>query len=140
MLTANGKEIPILKTVTPVRFNGQDYLLESFVDITERKRTEKELRNLNDGMVRMEIRDNGIGIKREQFKNAFVMFRRLNSRDEYEGTGIGLAVCKRIVERYGGQIGIESIYGQGSTFWFTVPAADRVVTQETESLTAMTAR
>ena len=295
LLTANGKEIPILKTVTPVRFNGKDYLLESFIDITERKRTEKELQNLNDkllqsnqqlqeftyvashdlrepirkissfgemlaesiadklsdddkenlnymingaermqqmieallaysrvttkgvaservdlnetieqlktlelsvkleetggsisvpeplpqvfvdpvqirqllqnlianalkyhkkdtapqitiraktrnhSMVKVEMQDNGIGIKKEQLKNAFIMFRRLNPSSEYEGTGIGLAVCKRIVERHGGQIGIESTFGEGSTFWFTIPAAGRAVTQKTEQFTTTTA-
>ena len=77
----------------------------------------------DNGMVRVEIQDNGIGIKTEQFKNVFVMFRRLHSRSEYEGTGIGLAVCKRIVERHGGEINVSSVYGQGSTFWFTMPTS-----------------
>jgi len=70
--------------------------------------------------VRINIEDNGIGIKPENFKNVFVMFRRLHSRDRYGGTGIGLAVCRRIVERHGGDIGVASTYGEGSTFWFTL--------------------
>lgn len=73
-------------------------------------------------MVRVEVTDNGIGIKQEYFKNLFIMFRRLHSRQEYEGSGIGLAVCKKIVERHGGDIGVSSTYGEGSTFWFTMPA------------------
>ncbi len=85
-----------------------------------------------NGMVRIEITDNGIGIKPEYQGAIFTMFKRLHTRNEYEGTGIGLAVCKKIVERHNGQIGIESQEGKGATFWFTIAAAQKPVVAETE--------
>lgn len=101
--------------------NGLKYQKKGTVPkVTVRSKTAE------DGMIRVEVSDNGIGIKEDHFKDLFVMFKRLHSRSEYEGTGIGLAVCKKIIERHGGDIGVSSTYGEGSTFWFTIPAATAV--------------
>ena len=77
------------------------------------------------------VKDNGIGLRESERQMIFAPFKRLHTQQEFEGTGIGLAICRRIVTRHGGEIGVTAEPGKGSTFWLTMPKSTRQLREET---------
>ncbi len=116
-------EMPCIKG-DPVQINQLfQNLISNALKYVRNEKPEIEIDFANSGnMTRVSIKDNGIGIERNYFEKIFVIFQRLHSNEEYPGTGIGLSICKKIVDNHGGNIWLDSEPGKGSTFYFTLPA------------------
>jgi len=116
------EDLPVIKgDKTMIRLLFQN-LIQNAIKFNNNKRPEVAIsKELKDGYCLFRIKDNGIGIPAEYYERIFVIFQRLHVRDKYPGTGVGLALCKRIVELHGGRILVESEEGRGSTFSFALP-------------------
>ena len=101
-------------------------LLSNAIKFRDEQRSLKvSIKSERDGAFwRIAVSDNGIGIESQYADRVFVIFQRLHTREHYPGNGIGLAICKKIVERHGGRIWLDSHPGQGSTFYFTLPVIE----------------
>ncbi len=108
-------QVPILQVFQNLISNGLKYAKPDVAPIIEIKANE-----FNNEW-QFTIKDNGIGINKESYDKIFVIFQRLHRKEEYSGTGMGLAIVKKIIENFGGKIWLESEEGKGSTFYFTLP-------------------
>lgn len=107
-------EFEFIRLLQNLVINGIKYTDEETVPVIEIDCVEL------DDMYKFSVSDNGIGIENNYFEKIFEVFRRLHTRDQYKGTGIGLSYCKRVVELHGGEIWLSSEVGKGSTFYFTI--------------------
>jgi PAS domain S-box-containing protein len=106
-----------------LKFRGKD-APRIHVAVERRARADAATLNVPPYEWIFRVSDNGIGIEPQYYERIFVIFQRLHTQDKYPGTGIGLAICKKIVERHGGRIWLESRLGEGTTFFFALPALD----------------
>ena len=83
-------------------------------------------------MYEVTIADNGIGIEEVYFKRIFSMFKRLHNREEFQGSGLGLSICKKVIQSVGGDIWVESELGQGSKFTFSIPLESEAPVSSTQ--------
>ncbi|GGX16135.1 YfiR/HmsC family protein [Aquimarina muelleri] len=117
-----GSEIELRLLFQNLISNGIKFRIPDTIPIIHISSTRiNDPENKSKGYWQFMVKDNGIGIPKEHQERIFAIFQRLHSREEYEGTGIGLAHCKKIVEAHGGKIWLESKQETGSTFYFTIP-------------------
>ena len=116
-------ELPVVKTTRSMIIQLMQNLISNAIKFrAEGVQPKVEITSLElEEEHRISVKDNGIGIDKENQERIFVIFQRLNGRSAYEGTGIGLAICQKIVQRLGGRLWVDSEPGKGSTFHFTVP-------------------
>jgi|SRR3990172_4031567 len=130
-MTIEGEKAIVIFDDLPVVMADKDQLTQVFQNLISNAIKFKGKRRpsisinaqISSGFAEFKVVDNGIGIDPKHAERIFVIFQRLHPREKYEGTGIGLAICKKIVERHGGRIWVESELGKGSTFHFTFPTA-----------------
>ena len=111
-----GDQLQLIQLFQNLISNGIKFHQESVAPVVHIQMVEQQ-----GDFCKITIEDNGIGFEQQYSDRIFNMFQRLNPRTQYEGTGVGLAVCRRIVERHGGKIGVHSQIGQGTTFTMTLP-------------------
>jgi CheY-like chemotaxis protein len=112
-----GDKVRVTQLLTNLVSNGLKYNTEPMPQVA----ISASVRATDPAHVTVMVRDNGIGIDPAFHEHVFGIFRRLHQADEFEGTGAGLAICKKIVEAHGGRIWVESALGQGAAFYFTLP-------------------
>jgi light-regulated signal transduction histidine kinase (bacteriophytochrome) len=115
-----------------IKFQEEDAVPR--VHVSARRLPASSQQDEGEGAWCFSVQDNGIGFDPQQAGHIFEIFKRLHTEEEYPGLGMGLAICKRIVERHGGRIWVESEPGVGSTFNFTLPTAKATITTDIERM------
>lgn len=118
------KELPVIFADESQMMQLMQNLIENGIKFSEGKPRIIISEQKDNSVHVFSVRDHGIGIEQQYFEKIFKIFQRLHRNDEYRGTGVGLAICKRIVERHSGTIWLTSEYGEGSDFFFTIPCSD----------------